>query len=1087
MKQPKQSNKSQLPKTEGVRFLSDQPLDADKEREMRFGHPGIVGSLETMVLKCPTPFTIGLFGKWGSGKTTILDALERKFRGTETAVVKIDAWKHEGDALRRTFLQDTLNQLREKKEGKQYLSSEVELSKNLRVPVSRTFRSSIKFNWRLIWVPFTIILATLISVGLLIHVFLPNALGTYISTLVGGGIIVGILLWLLQQSVTTETTTATIDRFQDPEEFETEFREKITNQVMAKKLLVIIDNLDRVSCEKAVELLSIVKTFLEQKKCVFLIACDAEAIKKYLASIYVPSSWNLESSSQFDSEEFLRKFFNGYLIIREFIDTELQSYTEYLLKETNCSALDSPDVAFVITKAFRDNPRQIKQSINTLLAHFLLAKAREASGELPEGSVTGKVAYLAKDLIIRQQFQEYYGGYLAEKSSEATDQKNRKYRDFLRATETIDVEDKRPFYYLKLSEEEIEIPGINDLQLAMQDKEIDRVKEIIKVFWDDSQRQAKFNRVVSSFINRNKGRGILLCNIVLSALSALQQLGIRLNKHFYHQIAELLNDDTELGTRLDNFDPSLIFNEVLSQCSKSQRDGIIQRYTSLFSNPEHITNAAYYDREKYIKVLLKEFLNHKDWLDTERKQEIRNALAQKHCDYETLSIFMGKTEEQKEFINQETRSKFITDISTDDVEVPETLRLKVGFLLDLGANMTEKNLTEIVTQFTGLLQAETAKPYRDEKQNLLACVDDCINIFGERIANLNGNIIAPFVNAVLNGMNAAGPLAQKRIFVPVCLRLVGMLTEPLKSQTNSALNPFFQSANSDDLEFVFDKLKTKSKKEELIGKYSSIFKGRTIGDQGIFDLLYPLASKDTRTEWLVSLIKTDHQRAITKLEQLGYRVGDKKAVVSAMLTKVGQLPLPQKEGLYNICNKMECAKDAEMKEKLASCIKAHLKDPAPDSQKMGLTVLQDATYLSQTQKRDIATETIGWLSTQQPDSAFRPSSVQSVLVNWSILHRTPQQNFLYFVFTNLIRHGINTQSIDLGFSTISKIEPKLGFTQKEDLAYVEDILDRAESESDLEIKSHLVEGLKNLKPDKETKLNRAFWRKVEALKLPEKE
>jgi len=287
----KGSGNSRQPKVQQIEFLSDQPLDADREQEMRFGHPSLVENLKNMVLICPTPFTIGLFGKWGTGKTTILDALKRRFHATEIAVVKIDAWKHEGDALRRTFLQDTVNQLQERQGDKQYLGTSFKLSENLRVPISRTFQSGIKPNWSLLW-PLLIVLAVLVGVGFLIQALFPNNLGTYISTVLGGGLIVGVLLWLLQQSVTTETITRTTDRFQDPQEFEMEFR-KIIGQVAAEKLLLIVDNLDRVSCETAVELLFTIKTFLEQRKCVFLMACDADAIKKHLERLYATDSENM--------------------------------------------------------------------------------------------------------------------------------------------------------------------------------------------------------------------------------------------------------------------------------------------------------------------------------------------------------------------------------------------------------------------------------------------------------------------------------------------------------------------------------------------------------------------------------------------------------------------------------------------------------------------------------------------------------------------------------------------------------------------------------------------------------------------------
>ena len=1054
-----------------IRFLSDQPIDADKEQEMRFGHPSLVENLKNIVLICPTPFTIGLFGKWGTGKTTILDALKRRFHATEIAVVKIDAWKHEGDALRRTFLQDTVNQLQERQGDKQYLGTSFRLSENLRMPISRTFQSGIKPNWSLLW-PLLIVLAVLVGVGFLIQALFPNNLGTYISTVLGGGLIVGVLLWLLQQSITTETVTTTTDRFQDPQEFEMEFK-KIIGQVAAEKLLLIVDNLDRVSCDKAVELLSTIKTFLEQRKCVFLMACDADAIKKHFEHLYGTDSENMGGVSTIDGDEFLRKFFNDYLIIPEFIDTELQSYTESLLRDTNLSVGDLPDVAYVISKAFRDNPRQVKQFINTLLSHYLLAEKREASGELPKSSVTGHVAYLAKDLVVRLQFSEHYDSWARK---EITSSSNKELDEFLRATRLIDIEDNRPFRYLKLSEEEIEMPEIRELQFAIQDNNAESARQLIGEFQGDARKLTAFKKFISSFIERNRGRGVLLYNIISSTLSALRQLRLTLEKHFYQQIAELLNDDSQLGTRLQNFSPTIIFDEVLDRCEKGQREETIHKYTGLFSDPNHITRD---DREEYIRELLQEFIEHKDWLSAARKQEIRTAIAQQYCKYEILSMFVNKTREQKEFLNEEVLSKFIGEVSEGDLEEPEQLQTKVSLICDLHEIITDKNLAEIMTQFTSLLSTENSNPDRNEKHNLLACIDDIVDVFSDRISVLDENLVNPFAEQILRGIDALGPLAQKRIFITVCLWLVGITKDPLKSQINSVLTTFFASSSSSELSFVFDKLKTKNEREDLINGYRDTFKQRVLSDQSIFDLLYPLSAKEIRTEWLTALIKADHQRAMAKLEQINYRVDDKKTVVSAILMEVGQVPLMHRESLYITCNKMKCANDSELKEKLVSYIKIHLKDATPDPQKMGLNILQGATYLSQTQKRDIATEIVEWLSTLQPDSAYQPSSAQSLLIIWPVLTWVVKQKFLDFVFDKLIRRGINNQNIDLGFNILGRVEPKPKYEDYS--AYFDDILNRAETEADTEIKSHLIRGLKSLEPKELNEQNKNFWQRVRQL------
>jgi hypothetical protein len=1065
--------KNERLKIQEIRFLSDQPLDADKEREMRFGHLGIVDNLKNIVNICPTPFTIGLFGKWGTGKTTILDALKRKFHASEIAVVIINAWKHEGDALRRTFLQDTINQLQEKQGNKQYLGKEVKLSANLRVPISRTFSSKIA-NYSLIW-PLLLALAVLAGVGVLINVYSPNNLGTYLSTVSGGGLIAGILLWLLQRSVTTETTTITTDRFQDPEEFEHEFK-VIINQVSAEKLLVIIDNLDRVSCDKAIELLSTIKTFLEQDKCVFLIACDAEAIKRHLESLYGLESENSVGVSTFDGDEYLRKFFNTYLIIPEFIDTELHTYTEKLLNESNLLTPDRKDVAYVITKAFRDNPRQIKQFINTLVAHLLLAEQREISGELPKNKVTKNVAYLAKDLIIRLQFSEYYNSWTR---GELDKSDISELDDFLRATKPIDVDDNRPFRYLKLSEQEIEIPEIRDLQLAFQDNNVDHASQIIERFKVDVVKLSALNRFASSFVNDNRGRGLLLFNIVSSVLTTVKKLGIEFDKHFYHDVAELLNDDGQLGNQLQNFDPNIIFGEVLSS-DETQRDELIHRYSKLFEEPNNIKRD---DRDTYIKAVLQEFMRHTDWLNKDRRREIRNAIAQNYCNYEILSMFIGKPDEQKKFLHEETLSKFIGEISEGDLEEPERLRGKINLLMELKPVTTDKNLSDIFMQFTSLLKAENAKPDRTEKQVLLTCIEEIVGNYGEQITHLPKDIIDSFAEQILGGVNALAQPGRKGIFMPLCIWLVGVVADPLQSKINAVINSFFAGASSDDLAIVFNKIRGKHDREELVKSYNATLKQRVLSDQSIFDYLYDIAAKDTKTDWLTGLIQVDHKRAINKLEQLNYRVNDKKSVLSAISNKINQLPqIMQRKELYTAFNRMRCANDAGLKGEFGKIIKALLRDDNPDHQNIGLDLLHDATYLSQTQKRDIAIDTIEWLSSLPPATAYQPSAAKSVLLAWSLLTTPPKEKFLYYVFDILVRRGSTTQSIQLGLNIIGQIEPRLKY---EDYSgYFDDIFSRAETETDPNIKSLLVNALKSLDPKDLNDQNKSFWQKVRKLSSP---
>ena len=175
-------------------------------------------------------------------------------------------------------------------------------------------------------------------------------------------------------------------------------------------------------------------------------------------------------------------------------------------------------------------------------------------------------------------------------------------------------------------------------------------------------------------------------------------------------------------------------------------------------------------------------------------------------------------------------------------------------------------------------------------------------------------------------------------------------------------------------------------KEETVSRYNASFNNRVVSEPPIFDTLYSLAPKDSRTRWLIAMINNNPHIAMNKLEQLKYKVDNHKAVVSTILEKAGQLqPVTERKDLYSVCNKMRCANDPALKEKLISYIKVHLRDPNPNAQSVGLETFQGAEYLSQTQQRDITTEIVEWLCKQEASSANQPSSAQIPLLTWVYL------------------------------------------------------------------------------------------------------
>ena len=1040
-------------------FLPDTPLRADQEQEVHFGHIGIAENLKKVILKCPTPFTIGLFAKWGTGKTTIINILGKKLRETKIAHVVFDVWKHEGDALRRTLLKEITNQLREKG----YLPKDFELNERLDCKISREFQGRFLFNKMGIFFLIAIVVV-MIVIGYMFFKISPKVLFTYLSIVIGGSTTATFLIWILQHALTTETITSATDRFQDPHEFETEFG-KIIKKVSSKKMVMIIDNLDRCSHAKAVELLSTIKTFLAkdkdpENKCIFIIACDDIAIKKHLKSAY--------TMDPVDVDEFLRKFFNTSQRIPDFIDTELQTYTESLLKETKIPQFGSPDVVSVITTAFRENPRQIKQFINTLITHFLLAEGRENSVPpliIKKGTVTAHVAFLSKFLVIHQQFPEVHkiiiDNHLSSDEIKEFDFEKlvnddkiiKKFRDFQEATSWINTDDIRPFQYLRQSDEERKIPVINQLKIALLDNKDDVVKEQISKL--DASQIESFEKIVSSLINETKTNRIYLGNIISSCLIGLKHNRKTFKSSFYNKIAGLLKDDKFLGADLYEFEPSLIFYEVLVQCNERNKKGIIDEYIKLLDRQKTPKNAEKFIDEDYAIKLLKEFIKHRDWLSDSQKEKIRHSIVKSYYSHKFLSLFTDDSEVQKDFISGEAISNFVTTFSDEDIDNKQIIN-NVKTLISLKQIITTKVVLEILVKFRDLLNSENSESYRDQKEDLINCIEDIFDSFYKEIGETTDyDSIDSFANAYIQGINALGNFTEKRIFIYTCYRLLDILKDPRKTQVDNLIVDFFKSADDESIKFIFDKL-NKNSKQNLIQKYESTFQNRVLEQQPIFNLLYPLAPKDIRSHWFTELISVNTQRAVEKLEELRYEPDDKVTVINALLEKAPISHVEEKENLYSVVNNMECAKDTNLKKIFASQIKELLKNTDQDQQKCGYSALEKAAYLSEPIRRDITRGVIEWLHSLTSNNVSQLWSIRSVLLNIRILPLTPQRDFIDFIFEKLIKSKNN---ITLGFEILSHAHIKNKIKRKEYSIYFDDILLQAKTEPNKKFREDMFKGL----------------------------
>ena len=150
-------------------FLPERPLKSDKSGELLFGHHGIVSSLRKIVINCPESFTIGLFGGWGTGKSTIAESLKLSLIKDNIPLVIFDVWKHEGDALRRAFLKSLKKSLESINKDDKILKQDIELEPQID---SRYKESSekVKIDWKKIM--YDALIALIFSIPIILLIIL---------------------------------------------------------------------------------------------------------------------------------------------------------------------------------------------------------------------------------------------------------------------------------------------------------------------------------------------------------------------------------------------------------------------------------------------------------------------------------------------------------------------------------------------------------------------------------------------------------------------------------------------------------------------------------------------------------------------------------------------------------------------------------------------------------------------------------------------------------------------------------------------------------------------------------------------------
>lgn len=347
--------------------VADQDLLEDQT------HFHVSENIYQLIQSSAKGITVGLEGSWGSGKSTVINLLRNKLQDNSEGnclFFMFDAWAHDGDPLRRIFLESLINEIDPEgaDETLRELSGRI-TGRNKTVKTQST-RSASKFGKLLSFFALTIPLGSAL-IGKVNYDLLSPPWGQGERTIYWQfifGLILCLspfilILWWMKYGErdsntrkirwdffsTESTENSTQDVTEDGErtsiEFEAHFESIIKYAINEKKVdrvVIVIDNLDRVDPPHAKNIWSTLQTFFQKRsssskltlekwadKLWFVIPFDRNGFSKIWESNSLDGSKSVPIS-------FLKKCFQ---IIAEVPEPVMSAWPDYA-KKTFATALN---------------------------------------------------------------------------------------------------------------------------------------------------------------------------------------------------------------------------------------------------------------------------------------------------------------------------------------------------------------------------------------------------------------------------------------------------------------------------------------------------------------------------------------------------------------------------------------------------------------------------------------------------------------------------------------------------------------------------------------------------------------------------
>ncbi len=268
-------------------LLSDNETKVDMLNNM-----AIAKTIASIICDCDErPISIGVHGDWGAGKSSILEMVEAEFSAKDDGIVciKFNGWRHQGFEDAKTALMSSIVSELEKNQKIADKAKETlkKLWKNINwLSVAKAAGGAI-FSLATGFTPIGLLTASI------------DGVKSAVSDKSGVETAVGNAGQFLKDAKIFENNNSISSVFS---EFQKNFGDLLTESKI-KKLVVLIDDLDRCLPKVTIETLEAVRLFMFTKYSAFVIAAD-EAMIEYAVHEHFPNLPNNKDETEATKTEY---------------------------------------------------------------------------------------------------------------------------------------------------------------------------------------------------------------------------------------------------------------------------------------------------------------------------------------------------------------------------------------------------------------------------------------------------------------------------------------------------------------------------------------------------------------------------------------------------------------------------------------------------------------------------------------------------------------------------------------------------------------------------------------------------------------